>query len=336
MSVGEAAADKVFHRAALPGLREHPPDFFGYTAREMPALRHYLAVARAPFLALPVTLVALGAAASALDSRLSWGRVLLALVGLVAMHVAVNAVNEASDLRTGIDLATERTPFSGGSGTLPAGALQPSHAFGLALLAAGLAAAIGGWLLVRIGWPLVPILAAGALFTFGYTDFLARLGVGEVAAGLGLGALPVIGTALVQDGRVGPAALAASVPAFFLTFNLLLLNEFPDEVADRQGGRRHLVILLGRPWAARVYALAAVATPVSVALAVSQGWLPRLALLGVVPSVLLARPLSWALRRPDEGVPVPALGANVVWILATNSFLALGLALAGALAGRAR
>jgi 1,4-dihydroxy-2-naphthoate octaprenyltransferase len=88
------------------------------------------------------------------------------------------------------------------------------------------------------------------------------------------------------------------------------------------------VILLGRPWAARVYALAAMATPVAIAVSVSQGWLPRLALLGVLPSVLLVKPLSWALRRPEEKVPVPALGANVIWILATNSALAAGIAAA--------
>ena len=49
-----------------------------------------------------------------------------------------------------------------------------------------------------------------------------------------------------------------------MTFNLLLLNEFPDEKADRKGGRRHLVILLGRKGAAVVYAAAALATPLSI------------------------------------------------------------------------
>ena len=77
-------------------------------------------VARAPFLLLPVTLVALGAAAAARDGAFSWSRSLVALLGLVALHVAVNAFNEASDFRSGIDLETRRTPFSGGSGTLPA------------------------------------------------------------------------------------------------------------------------------------------------------------------------------------------------------------------------
>jgi 1,4-dihydroxy-2-naphthoate octaprenyltransferase len=86
------------------------------------------------------------------------------------------------------------------------------------------AALIGTWFLATVGWPLVPIVAVGAVTVLTYTGLLARVGVGEIAAGLGLGMLPVLGTALVQEGRLGPAAMAASIPPFFLTFNLLLLN----------------------------------------------------------------------------------------------------------------
>jgi 1,4-dihydroxy-2-naphthoate octaprenyltransferase len=177
-----------------------------------------------------------------------------------------------------------------------------------------------------VGWPLVPVIAAGGLLIVGYTDFLARTGVGELAAGLGLGGLPVIGVALAQGGGLGLAAVAAGVPATLMTLNLLLLNEFPDEAADRRGGRRNLVILLGRPAAARIYALAAVLTPLFVVAAAVLGWLPPTALIAVVPSLLLAGAFRWALARPGEPVPLPALGANVVWNLATNFLLAGGLA----------
>ena len=98
----------------------------------MSKLAAYAGVARAPFLLLPVTLVAAGAAAAAYDDRASVPATVLALVGLVALHAAVNAFNEASDMRSGIDLRTTRTPFSGGSGTLPSGALSVGGAGALA------------------------------------------------------------------------------------------------------------------------------------------------------------------------------------------------------------
>jgi 1,4-dihydroxy-2-naphthoate octaprenyltransferase len=287
----------------------------------------YTGVARLPFLLLPVTLVASGAAAASRDGAFGWPRTVLALVGLVALHVAVNTLNEASDMRTGIDRHTRRTPFSGGSGTLPSGALsiRAATAFGLAAAAVGLA--IGLWFLLLVGWILAPLLVFGAIAVLAYTNLLARIGVGEIAAGLGLGTLPVLGTALVQDGHLGSTAIAASIPAGLMTFNLLLLNEFPDETADRAGGRRNLILLLGRQTAATIYSLAALAVPVSIVVAVVRGIFPLPALLALLPSLLLFPPLAWALRQAHDPVPLPALGANVAWNLATNSVLAAAIAL---------
>ncbi len=293
-----------------------------------------LGVARAPFLLLSVTLVACGAAAGAYSGDFSWFHTVLALVGLVCLHASVNALNEASDMRSGIDLRTARTPFSGGSGTLPAGLLTPGQAQAFGLLMAAVGLAIGIYFLVHVGWAMLPIIVLGAISVLAYTEVLARIGLGEIFAGLGLGLLPVMGAAIVQGGRLGPAAVAAGIPAFLMTFDLLLLNEFPDEAADISGGRRNLVLALGRPAAALVYAIAAIATPVSIAVAVAVRALPLVALAGILPSIALAGPLRWAFGRADEPVPLPAMGANVIWNLATNSVLAIALFLAAALRGQ--
>ena len=288
-------------------------------------VREYASIARAPFLLLPPTLVAAGAAAAAWDGAFSWVRTLLALIGLVALHMAVNILNEWSDMRTGIDLETERTPFSGGSGTLPAGGMGTKAALVFGLVCSGVGLTIGLWFLWKVGWFLLPIMLAGAVSVLTYTDVLARIGVGEIAAGFGLGAGPVVGAALVQGGGWSDAAAAASIPAFFMTFNLLLLNEFPDEKADRGGGRRNLVILLGRKTAAWIYVVAGIATPTALIVAVILGALPALCLVAVLPSLLVAKPVQWATSNPSEPVPIPALGANVAWNLATNSLVALAL-----------
>jgi 1,4-dihydroxy-2-naphthoate octaprenyltransferase len=295
----------------------------------MSKLAAYAGVARAPFLLLPVTLVASGAAAAAYDDRAAVLASLLALIGLVALHAAVNAFNEASDMKTGIDLHTARTPYSGGSGTLPSGALSVGGAVGVGVVGSTIGLVIGLYFVWQLGWwPLVPIMALGALSVLVYTQVFARSGVGEVFAGLGLGLLPVVGTALVQRGAIGPAAWAAGVPAFLMTFNLLLLNEFPDEEADRAGGRRNLVLLLGRQPAAQVYTLAAVATPLAIAAAVLAGALPPLALIGCLPFWFAVPAIRWAISRPHDEVPVPALAGNVIWNLATNTLLAIGLGVA--------
>lgn len=292
----------------------------------MPRIAAFAGVARAPFLLLPVTLVASGAAAAAYDDRASVVASLLALVGLVALHAAVNAFNEASDMKTGIDLHTTRTPFSGGSGTLPSGKLSVGGAVGVGVAGSVIGLAIGLYFAWQIGWwPLSAFMGLGALSVLIYTQVFARSGVGEVFAGLGLGLLPVAGSALVQRGVIGPAAWAAGVPAFLMTFNLLFLNEFPDEQADRAGGRRNLVLLLGRERAALVYILAAVATPLAIAGAVLGGTFPTLALIGCLPFWFALPAIRWGISRPLEAVPIPALAGNVIWNLATNTLLAVGL-----------
>ena len=293
-------------------------------------MKSLIGISRGPFLVLPVTLVAAGGAAAAygLEGAFLWSRTLMALVGLVAAHIAVNALNEAGDMRTGIDLSTTRTPFSGGSGTLPSGALSVRIAYVFGIAALAVAVAVGVFFLLRVGWVLLPLILFGAFSIITYTRLLTRIGLGELVAGMGLGGLPVLGVCLVQDGRLATAAMAAAVPATLMTFNLLLLNEFPDIEADRAGGRRNLVLLLGRVRAARVYVLAAAATPATVIVAVILGTLPPLALLACLPTLAVVPAIRWALTNPAAPVPIPALGGNVVWNLATNTLMAVGLLLA--------
>ncbi len=286
----------------------------------------FLGVARAKFLALPVALIAVGAAASAVDGAFDPVHTGVALLGLVAAHVAVNVFNEYSDYRTGIDEQTEKTPFSGGSGTLPREELAPQPALWFAIGALGVAGLVFLYFLFVIGPVIVPLVLVGLVTIVGYTDFLARIGLGEIAAGFGLGTLPIIGAALVQDGTVGPTTVAASIPAFFLTFNLLLLNEFPDQDPDRQGGRNNLIHIFGRRTGAWLYLLAGVAVPIVVIGAVLVGTFPPLAAVAVIPSIFLARQAHWTIQEPETAVSVEALRDNVIWVLFTNFFLAAGLA----------
>ncbi len=295
-------------------------------ATTTPGVAGYAGVARVPFLMLPITLVAVGTAAAFYLGAHDWAHAGFALVGMLAVHIAVNALNEASDYRRGIDLRTERTPFSGGSGTLPAGRLTYGKALATGLVSGAVGAVVGVYFVTVVGWKLVPILVLGAIAVFAYSDLLARLYVGELFAGLGLGCLPVIGTTLVQTGGYEPVAIIASLPAFFMTFNLLFLNEFPDTGPDREGGRRNLVLWLGRKSAARLYCVLALMVPAALIAGVLLDGLPLWSLAAILPSLaLLPAPYRWALTAPEAPVPIPALGANVIWNLTTNLVLAAAL-----------
>lgn len=281
--------------------------------------RGYFKVARVPFLLLPVSLTVVGASASAYAGEFDLTNTLLALVGLVLLNVSVNALNEYSDWRRGIDEETNPTKFSGGSKAIVEKELEPKGALALGLATLFVSFVIGLYFLFLYGAAMVPLIVVGGVLVVGYTDIFARLGLGEVSAGLGLGTLPVVGVGFVQSGTVAPVVAAASVPCFFLTFNLLLLNEFPDLDADRRGGRTNLITLLGATRAKYAYVGVVSFCALSIVTLVASGFLPLRSLLALVGFVLLHRPVSVALR--DDEITEAALGRNVGWVIVTNLLL---------------
>ncbi|MDH5182207.1 MAG: prenyltransferase, partial [Gammaproteobacteria bacterium] len=80
-----------------------------------------LGATRPPFLILTPACVFLGYATATLAApQIDMMLFLLVLAGALCAHISVNAFNEYFDFKSGLDLHTTRTPFSGGSGSLPA------------------------------------------------------------------------------------------------------------------------------------------------------------------------------------------------------------------------
>ncbi|MCC7113205.1 MAG: prenyltransferase [Burkholderiales bacterium] len=283
---------------------------------------------RVPFLALTLSCVLLGvAAARHADAAFAWPLAAVALVAALAAHVSVNAFNEYLDFRSGLDATTRRTPFSGGSGVLPADPAAAPFALATALFALGVTVAAGLWLVSLRGAVLLPLGLLGVALVLGYTSWITRSPwLCLVAPGLGFGPLMVVGTAIAVGGQYDRAAGFAALVPFFLVNALLLLNQFPDVEPDRAIGRRHLAIVQGRAQAARVYAGLVAAAYVSIVAGVALRALPWTALAG-----LATAPLAWsaaraALAHPDDvDALLPAMGRNVVVNLATPALLAAGL-----------
>ena len=295
------------------------PDASGYLNA-----RGYLKVARVPFLLLPVSLTVVGAAASAYAGEFDLTNTSLALVGLVLLNVSVNAINEYSDWRRGIDEETNPTKFSGGSKAIVESEVEPTGALALGLLTLFVSFLIGMYFLYTYGAAMLPLVLVGGVLVVGYTDLFARFGLGEVSAGLGLGSLPVVGVGFVQSGSFSPVVVAASVPCFFMTFNLLLLNEFPDVEADTKGGRTNLITLLGERRAKHFYVAFCLVCGLSIVSLSASGFLPRTSLLALTGFAFLYRPVLACLK--NEKVTEAALGRNVGWIIVTNLLLGVSFA----------
>ena len=213
-----------------------------------------LGVARPPFLLLVPLCVAPGVvAAHGAGAHVSLAPLLLVLLGALAAHVSVNALNEYADFTSGLDLHTTRTPFSGGSGTLPA---NPAHA-PLARLTGWVALAIsllvGLYFCLSAGWGILWAGGLGALMVAAYSPVLVRHPfLCLLAPGLGFGPAMVLGTQYALAGRYTADGLWLSVPVLALVSALLLANQIPDRAADMQFGRKNIVTRYGIPVALMV------------------------------------------------------------------------------------
>jgi 1,4-dihydroxy-2-naphthoate octaprenyltransferase len=250
---------------------------------------------------------------------------ILLIAGVACAHAAVNLFNELSDFKTGIDGRTRRTPFSGGSGLMQSGATSPQSVRGAAYAFLIAAALIGFYFVTRRGWPILALMLAGGLAARFYTSHLTGWMVGEIISGLTLGTFVVAGTYYSMAGRMPWEVCYLSIPPGILTAQLLFLNEFPDAEADKAGGRRNLVILLGKKKSAVLYAAGMAVIYGLIAAAPRAAGVPRTAWISLLTMPLAAQSARIALRHHEHFEKmVKAQGLNALTVLLTDFLLAAG------------
>jgi 1,4-dihydroxy-2-naphthoate octaprenyltransferase len=286
---------------------------------------------RPHFLLLSVVLSCVGTSMAWYDGHFNILFFILAMLGLLLIHTSCNVLNDYFDYMSGIDRETVRTPFSGGSGFLATGALAPKGVYILGVACFGIAAGIGLFFLTMRGWGLLPVLIVGGASTYFYSSHIARWMLGEFTAGLNLGVLPVLGTYFVQSGYYSWEALIGSLPSGILTYNLLLINEYPDVKPDKGAGRKNLVIVLGKRRASILYLVTSGLVYLCIIIGVVFTALPLGTLLGLLTMPIALKAVRGALSKYDaKGEDfLPVMGLNVVVVLVTQALLALGYLLSG-------
>lgn len=283
---------------------------------------------RPPFLLLAIACVLLGLGTAVWTTDgVSAFYFILTLIGGIAAHVSVNAFNEYYDFKSGLDFRTKRTPFSGGSGTLPEKPELAGQALWTAIVAFAITALIGLYFLIVRGWLILPLGIAGLVVIYIYTTLITRNPfLCLIAPGLGFGTLMVMGTDFALTGHYHWTAFFASLVPFFLVSNLLLLNQFPDVEADRSIGRKHYPITIGRRASSQIYGLFLLLANLSIVAGVALGYLPAFSLIGLIALVPCVAAFAGAYRYADEIDKLkPYLGMNVVINLAMPVLVAIGL-----------
>ena len=279
---------------------------------------------RPQFLILDFVLAIVGTSVAAYEGYFNLWFALLGLLGLLLAHTSVNTLNDYFDYKSGIDLKTSRTPFSGGSGMIPTHRMKPRQVLWLGTVAFILALPIGVYFTLAAGWLLLPLLIVAAICILFYTSVILKTPYPEWAAGLGLGFLPVLGFYFIQTGFYSWQAAIAAVPSFILVYNLLFLNEFPDVEADTVGRRRTLPILLGRRAASINYTILTACLYLWVIAWTAAGFIPVYALLVLLTLPLAIRAVRGALNFADMRQLVPGMANNVLVVLLFQLLLGIG------------
>lgn len=294
----------------------------------MSRMKSLLGPMRVPFLILAPACVAVGAGTAFWQTHaISWVQVFIIILGAIASHISANAFNEYFDFKSGLDAKTQRTPFSGGSGTLPANPEMKKDTLYLAIVSFVITALVGFYFIWLRGFLLLPLGTIGLILLVTYTIWWAYNPIlCLIAPGLGFGILMVMGTHFCLTGSYTWISFVASLVPTFLVSDLLLLNQFPDVDADKSIGRKHFPITIGRQASAVLYGVFLLLAYVSVVIGVIFKLLPRyslLALLTVIPAWKAYR----GAYQNAENIPslIPSMGLNVIINLTTPILLAVGL-----------
>jgi 1,4-dihydroxy-2-naphthoate polyprenyltransferase len=287
---------------------------------------------RPQFLILSVILAFLGTTIAWYDGNVNIWQAVVAGIGLILTHASVNILNDYFDFRSGIDQAAKRTPFSGGSGILPAKLLTPRQVLWLGIVCFVLAVPIGIYFIVITNWQLLPLLLFAAFFIILYSPLILKHPWPEWAAGIGLGALPILGMYFIQTSAYRFDAWIGCVPSALLVHNLLLLNEFPDAEADKIAHRATLPISIGAKNAAVIYSIANIGTYIWIIIWVAAGFfkwtnswvMPPWALLGLLTLPLAIRGIKGAFNSSDPTMLMPGMAANVMNVLLTQLLMGVG------------
>jgi 1,4-dihydroxy-2-naphthoate octaprenyltransferase len=271
----------------------------------------------------------------AIDGTFSSFYFLLVIVGLVTNHLALNMADDYFDFKHAVDQSKpeEKNPYSGGSGTLSSGVIHPLAMFRAFFLCFALTVAIGLYLTILRG---VPVLLFGLLGVFCSVFYTAppvsfsHHGIGELAQLVCFGSVIGLGSYFVQTQTLTLEAFLATLPLGIMLFSMILINEIPDYDQDRSAGKLTLVARYGKPRGVKLYIVSWVCTYSVIILGILLQVLPLITLLGLISLPITMRSIR-TLQVNYEN-PLKLAPANLDMIV-SYSVTSLGLILSCSIEG---
>jgi 1,4-dihydroxy-2-naphthoate octaprenyltransferase len=251
----------------------------------------------------------------------------MTLIAGVFIHIGSNIANDYYDHKSGTDDTNVDfvRPFTGGSRMIQRGWMSPQEVFAEAIIFFMLGGGIGVYLAYTRGIEVLILGIIGVGSGFFYTAppfrFVSR-GYGEVFIGLNFGVLMTLGAFFVQTQVLSWEAVFPSIPVAILITAVLYINEFPDHDADRDAGKRTIVVRLGRQRAAKGYVVLMTTVYLSILIPILFNLTDWYTILGLATTPVAILGSRYALLHYDHPLPLtPAYASTVINHLFTGLFL---------------
>ncbi len=208
-------------------------------------------LSRVPFLAVGVLPLILGFVSALREGYKGSAELyLLSSFAVILILLMTYTLAEWNDL-AGDRLNQKISPYSGGSRVLVEGVLPARVSLILGYGCLIMAVITGLYLYLHFQTGSWTLALGGTGIFFGYTYsarplWWASRGVGEVLIGFCYGWLPIATGFYLFTGFFNHSVFLLSIPVGLSIFNVILINEFNDEEADRAVGKRTLVVRFGK------------------------------------------------------------------------------------------
>ena len=264
---------------------------------------------------------------------------ILVLIVVIINHIGLNMTDDYFDYKHSVDKLKpgEKNPYSGGSGTLINGAIEPRKMFLAFSLCFLITISAGLYLTAIRGLPVLLLGLFGISCAIFYTAppvSFSHHGFGELSILVNFGSIIGLGAYYVQSQMFTLEAFLATLPIGIMIFSLIVINEIPDIEEDRSAGKITLIVRYGRAIGVKLYIISWLCVYAIIFGAVTLRLIPVFTLLALLSLPHVLR--STKILREHYNHPILMAPSNLGTIkaLSVASFgLVVGYAIQGILNG---
>jgi 1,4-dihydroxy-2-naphthoate octaprenyltransferase len=288
------------------------------------AVQAWKIAARVHTLPAAVVPVAVGSALAEFDDVFRFDALAYALIAALAIQLAANFANDASDAARGADTAERLGPPRMVSlGRISSRQMWTGVTLALLVAAgAGVAlSAIAGPIILVIGVVSVAAMLGyvGGPIPYGYR------GLGEVFVFVFFGIVATVGSRFVHDMTAPRAAWLLSIPIGMLVTAILVANNYRDLDTDRAAGKRTLAVILGPARTRTLFAILVYGAFPLIALFAMVGWTPMLTVFAFLLISFATGPVRIVYSKTDGPALIRALKMTARLHLWTGLVLAVAV-----------